>query len=216
MADTNANPFLNALFNQSSNSPLETLRNNIYTNHLFGISLRIPGRWYVVSAEKFNNQGRKQTLNDGFEDMKMELFEMIGSPILTITKHDPDNTIFDGIVSPTINFNMDVKEGEYKEMSLYAFANELDVESGACALKNFKILNKGTPFKINDFDCIQFDTEYLFEHEELSEGVNVEMSVLNIDYKDFFLDITMTQCSAQNQIADKTFHNFVKGIRLDI
>ncbi|MBQ0769100.1 MAG: hypothetical protein KBT58_07390, partial [Bizionia sp.] len=183
MADTNANPFLNALFNQSSPTPLETLENNVYTNHLFGISLQIPEGWYVVSAEKFNIQGRKQTLNDGFEDMKMELFEMIGSPILTITKHDPDNTIFDGIVSPTINFNMDVKEVEYKDMSLFAFANALDVEDEVCALKDFKILKKGPLFKISDFDCIQFDTEYLFEHEELSDAVKVEMSVLNIDYK---------------------------------
>ena len=216
MANTNANPFLNALFNESSSMPLETFKNNVYTNHLFGISMQIPKGWYVVSSDKFNIQGRKQTLNDGFEDMKMELFELIGSPILTITKHDPDNTIFEGIVSPTINFNMDVKEGEYKHMSLFTYANELDVQGEACALKDFKILKKGSLFKICDFDCIQFDTEYLFEHEELSNAVKVEMSVLNIDYKDYFLDITLTQCQAQNQTAVKEFMTFVETIQLDV
>ncbi len=215
MANSNANTFLNTLINSSVDFPIETVDNGIYKNHLFGISFKIPEGWSVVSSETFNGERQKQTLSEGFEDLKSELFEILGSPILIISKLDPENPLYDGIVSPTINFNMDIKEGEYKGMSLLDYANELDVDEEDCALKAFRILNKGDIFRNNGFDCIQFDTEYLFEHLDISDGVMVEMSVLNIDYKDFFIDITMTQCKAQNQMAVNDFNEFVKSIALD-
>ena len=42
----------------------------------------------------------------------------------------------------------------------------------------------------------------------------VEMKVLNIDYEDYFLDFSMTQCKNQGQIADNEFTGFMNSIKL--
>ena len=43
------------------------------------------------------------------------------------------------IVSPTINFSVDLKLGEYSDISLFDYANRLDIPGDQCLLKNFKI-----------------------------------------------------------------------------
>jgi len=209
------NNFLQDLFNKSTELPIVTLDNNKYTNHLLGISFDIPKNWNIVSIQKFNEEGRKQTFNDPYEELKPDVFELFDSPIIVFTKLDPNNDKYDGIISPTINFSIITKEIGYEVMSLFDYANEIDIPENKNLLKMFRINKKGNIYDKNGFDYIQFDTEYLFEHPELKNGVMVEFSILNIDFKDFFLDFSMTQCKVQNQNAEKEFKSFVGSIELN-
>ncbi|WP_425077853.1 hypothetical protein [Psychroserpens sp. S379A] len=208
------NDFLQDLFNKSTDHPIVTIDNNKYTNHLLGISFYIPKNWNIVSIQKFNKEARKQIFNDPYEGLKPDVFELFDSPIIVMTKLDSNDDKYDGIVSPTINFSIIAKENEYKEMSLYDYANEIDIDENKKLLKRFSIIKKGRIFQKNGFDYIKFDTEYLFEHPELENGIMVEFSILNIDFKDFFLDFSMTQCKIQNQNAEKEFRSFIESIKL--
>ncbi|NQY30628.1 MAG: hypothetical protein HRT69_14295 [Flavobacteriaceae bacterium] len=216
MSELEKNNFLNDLFNKSAELPIVTIKNNVYTNHLLGISFEIPENWYIVSIQRFQQEGRKQKFNNQYENIKHELIELFDSPIIVLTKLDIDNDEYDGLVSPTINFSVDLKENEYEEMKLFEYANEIDIEEDECLLKKFKINKKGDVFEKDNSEFILFDSEYLFEHDELEEAVMVEFSVLNADYNDFFLDFSMTQCKLQGQDTEEEFNSFINSIKLNI
>ena len=216
MNQSKQNKFLNDLFNKSTDLPIISIDKNRYTNNLLGLSFEIPKGWNIVSTEDFTAGFNKQIFDSEFEEIKYELIEFFESPILVLTKLDINDNEFNGIVSPTINFSVDLKLGEYSDISLFDYANRLDIPGDQCLLKNFKIVNKGEIFKKEEFQLIKFDSEYLFEHEELEKSVMVELSVLNVDHNDFFLDFSMTQCKHQNQSADEEFSLFIDSLKLNI
>ena len=82
-------------------------------------------------------------------------------------------------------------------------------------LKRFKVLKYGSVNEKNGYKFIMHETEYLLEHKELKEPVMVELNILNIDYGDFFLDFSMSQCKAQNETADDEFRQVLDSIKLN-
>lgn len=208
------NKFLNNLINSSYDENIVEVIDNIYHNKLFDISFEIPQSWHIVQLEKFNELAKKQKFKDSVEFLKEYLYSSIGFPCCVITKYDPDSDLYDGIVSPTINFSISPKENEKPNISLRDYALLLDINEGESILNNFKILEKGDVFQHGGYSHIYMETEYLFEHPELDPPVMVEMTVLNIEYEDFFLDFSMTQCKSQGEIADNEFKLFFNSIIL--
>lgn len=214
MEDFNQNSFFKYLFNKSQEVQISEVKDNKYINNLFEITFDIPNNWHVVSMATFNEVAAQQTIKRSFEVFKSEILDTIGYPSCFLTKHDPNSTEHDGVISPTINFSIISKDKDYLNMSLSQYANLLDQDEEETMLTDFKIVTKGEVYERDGYDYIQFDTEYLFEHPDLDQGVKVEMSVLNIDYYDFYLDFSMTQCEVQGEIAENEFKTFVNSIKL--
>ena len=111
---------------------------------------------------------------------------------------------------------MEAKTGDLNNITLQEYAEKLAYQCDAeyPMLKNFKILNRGEIFTQSYHNFILYNTEYLFEHPDLVNGIMVELNVLNIELEDFFLDFSMTHCKAQNEIETEVFNNFVKSIHI--
>ncbi|BDS11061.1 hypothetical protein [Aureispira anguillae] len=209
------NKYLQQLINESTENleNIVTVSNNIYHNRLFEVRFEIPKNWHLISINKYKEiiQGQKINIPD---EEKNKLIEEMAGVACYISKYSLDNDEKDGIISPVICFTIDAKDAFTKNLSLEDYIALLDNKVASSAIKGFKILEKGEPQKLNNVDSITYKTEYLFEHEELEEGVMVEMNVLNIDHGDVFLDFSMTQCKAQGEIAQNEFDSFVNSIRL--
>jgi len=208
------NKFLSNLINSPSEENFIEIVDNIYQNKLFNISFEIPQGWHVVQLEKFNEIARKQKFKDSAEFLKEYLYDSIGFPCCIITKYDPDSDLYDGIVSPTINFSISPRENEEPNISLKEYALLLDIDEDESILNNFRVLEVGDVFQHAGYNHVYVETEYLFEHPELESPVMVEMTVLNVEYGDFFLDFSMTQCKSQGEIADVEFKLFFDSIML--
>ena len=182
---------------------------------MFGISFTIPDKWFVVDSSDFkfaiDNQkfvGEYEYHRDKFDDA----FEL---PSLLTTKFNPKSDKYYGLVTPTLNFQIIAKDPDYTGMTLQEYAELIDREVfGYHLLKDFRIINRGQIYNVNGFDFIKYDTEYLFENREIEIGFKVELSILNIDYGDFILDFSMTDCKAQNQIETDNFNMIIDSIEL--
>jgi len=214
MSERNTSYFQSLLNKQIDKDIVEVIDNS-YINHLFNVSFEIPQNWNFIHLEKFNELASKQTFKYSYEDLKEFMFSSEGSTFCVATKYDPDSDEHDGIISPTINFGIISKDLDNKDISLIDYALQVDINEQYSILKDFKILNKGEVFSQNGFDHISIDTEYLFEHPELDKGIMVELTILNIDFGDFFLDFSMTQCKYQGEIANEEFNTFIKSIGLN-
>src|SRR5258708_6994431 len=198
------------------NEELVQIKDSAYCNELFGISFLIPKDWYVVSVNRFGRLFNDQILVGEYEHYKDEIFKFLDQPSLVVSKYDPNSEKYHGLVSPVIIFSIVPKEPDYKDFTLKQYASliEQQGELGYNMLKKFQVTNRGEVFKHRGFDSIMYETEYLFEHTEIDEGIMVEMFVFNIDYVDFFLDFSMTECRTQNQIAKGEFNDALNTIRL--
>ena len=81
-------------------------------------------------------------------------------------------------------------------------------------LKHFRVISRGDIYKRNGHKYIKYHLEYLFECKELDFGIMVEMSILNIEYGDFFLEFDLTDCKSQNQDETETFKMIEDSIEL--
>lgn len=143
-----------------------------------------------------------------YEQLKDIIRAFSDRPSFFATKFDPNNDQLYGLISPTINFDIIQKNLDNDtHSSLRAYADSIErVEGfGYSMLKEFKVKTKSDVWDISGFQSIKYETEYLFEHPELNSGIMVELSILNIDYGDFFLDFSMSDCKAQNNVETKVF-----------
>lgn len=208
------NEFLRRYVNSEEKGDFIEIENGRYVNRLFQLSFEIPKSWHVLKLEKFDKMARKQKLKESLDFLKDSLYNVFGHPCLVLTKYNPDSNELDGVVSPTINFSIINKDSE-PNTTLKEYALQLDLQEDESILNKFKVTNIGKEFELKGHKRIIVDTEYLFEHTELDRPVMVEMKVLNIDYNDFYLDFSMTQCKNQNQTADTEFEEFMKSIILN-
>lgn len=170
-----------------------------------------------INCNDFHNIVRQQILVGEFEHFKDELYNCIGQPSLFISKFDPSSDKYYGLVSPVLNFSIIPKYPEYEGLSLTEYADLIDKDNyfGYSMLKKFRVINKGDLFKSNGVNHVLYETEYLFEHEEMDGGIMVEMSILNIDYGDFFLDFSMTGCKTQGNTVSVELENILESITLE-
>jgi len=199
----------------NGNKDFVYIENDRYHNKLFGISFEIPRDWYILTYNDFDNAFNQQALVGEFEHFKNELYQCISQPSLLISKYSPASEEHNGIISPVVNFSIIAKEPEFRGLTLTEYADLLESENplGYNMLKNFRITNKGRLFKKDGFEVILYETEYLFEHIETDTAVMVEMYVWNIDFGDFFLDFSMTECKGRGQFAKQDFQNIIESIR---
>ena len=215
MNEKSSNEYLIKLFNPDSSDDLKPviIEKELYINRLFGISFLIPVGWNIVGYTKFEEGIKAQKLQ-GLYELRKDI--LLDEPALLITKYNLENDDMDGIVTPTINFQIIPKDPDLK-LSLLEYANSLGINpeiNPYHMLKRFKILKYGTIYEKDGYNYIMHETEYLFEHKELKNPTMVELNILNIDYGDFFLDFSMSQCKAQNEIADVEFRQVIDSIKL--
>jgi hypothetical protein len=191
------------------------LENDTYYNDLFGISFRIPKNWFVANKDQMFEAANNQNLVGEYEHYKEEL-DLYELPSFLATKYNPDSSDIYGLVSPTLNFNIIPKQPEFQGLSLKEYAELIDSTEGFGyhMLKKFQVTHRGNIYYRNGYDFIKYDTEYLFEHAEIDTGIMVELSILNIDYGDFFLDFSMTDCKHQNQVEIENFKMIERSISL--
>ncbi len=186
-----------------------------YINDLFGISFQLPKNWFIINANQIKEAANNQKLIGEYEYHKEEL-DFFQLPSILVTKYNPDSDKYYGLVTPTLNFNIISKNPDFQNLSLREYADLIECKDGFGyhMLKDFNVSKKGNVYTDKGYDFIKYDTEYLFEHEELDIGIPVELSVLNIDYGDFFLDFSMTDSKYQNQIETESFTIIEKSIEL--
>jgi hypothetical protein len=215
---SNPKSFLKNLFDDSTNKSFEIafVENGSYINRLLGISFKIPEGWNIVQIDRFDEIKRMQKLQGIYEDFKDEIYNHVGNPLLLCTKYHPDSKDHDGIVTPTINFSVITRTEENKNVSLLEYAEQLSTKSefGYEPIKNFRITNRGSICEYQKHNFIKYETEYLFEHEELPGGIKVEMDVINVELEDFFLDFSMTHAKEQGEVATKEFDEVINSIKI--
>jgi hypothetical protein len=214
-----SNSFLFNLLNniQSSTEELAFVKDGTYYNKLFEISFKIPDGWHVVNINTYNRIINDLKFQGLFEIAKEKFIEAFETPACFITKFDPESNEYDGIVSPTINFNIIPPESGSIKMTLEDHAKSLTINPEILPyhlVKEFKILNQNRIVPICGFNTIKIETEYLFEHKELKEPVMVEMDIIFIEYGEYTLDFSMTQCIKQNQTAPFEFATVLDSIVL--
>ena len=216
MTEKSSNEYLIKLLNRGHSDALKPIifENGFYINRLFGISFLIPEGQHIVGFNKFEETLRNQKLQ-GLYELRKDL--LLDEPALLITKYNIESDEMDGIVTPTINFQIIPKDLNLT-ISLQDYANSINLNPEVNPyhmLKRFKVLKYGSVNEKNGYKFIMHETEYLFEHKELKEPVMVELNILNIDYGDFFLDFSMSQCKAQNETADDEFSQVLDSIKLN-
>jgi len=107
----------------------------------------------------------------------------------------------DDIISPIIHFTINPKENEDPNITIKKYADLIDLSEDECILNNYKVVKKGDVFVHNDYNNIIYETEYLFDHPEIKKPEMVEMFFLYIEYVNFFLGFSMTQCRNRGEIA---------------
>ncbi len=217
MDNKQLNKYIENLLSEKSRGTDSFIRfeNNRYINDLFGISFQLPNSWFIINTNQIKEAASNQKLVGEYEYYKEKL-NFFDLPALIVTKYNPDSEKYNGLISPTLNFNIISKNPNFKNLSLLEYADLIESKDGFGyhMLKEFNVLTKGKVYNNNGYDFIKYDTEYLFEHEELTFGIKVELSVLNIDYGDFFLDFSMTDSKYQNQIETENFAMIEKSIEL--
>lgn len=218
MDSTKINSYLLDLFDKEPDDIPDFIdtENGLYENRLFDISFQFPESWHIVSNTNFTKCVMEQKMVGEYEHHKEKISEFFELPSFLITKYDIESDKYYGLVSPTLNFNIISKYPDYNGYDLKEYADLIDSQYGFGyhLLKNFKVVNRSDIFKIEGYNAIKYDTEYQFEHTDLEFGINVELSIINVDYGDFFLDFSFTDCKEQNQVERENLKMIIESIKL--
>ena len=109
MTEKSSNEYLIKLLNRGHSDALKPIifENGFYINRLFGISFLIPEGWHIVGFNKFEETLRNQKLQ-GLYELRKDL--LLDEPALLITKYNIESDEMDGIVTPTINIQINPKD----------------------------------------------------------------------------------------------------------
>lgn len=191
------------------------INDNIYLNKKLGIIFRKPENWGFVDIKDFGKIKSEQFIGEGLEDTTDEIWEELGEPICIATKYYKDKPDYKGIFSPTITLNITPRaELEYLGHKTFDELMEMSFNATSLILKDFQIKKRYDPYLISNCKFYEYDTEYLFEHQEISEPLLIELKVLKAEHKDFYYDFNCHQSKTQNQTAVKEFEEFKKTIKL--
>lgn len=197
--------------------PLQAVvtNDNLYLNRHLGLMFNKPDGWNFIKVKNFENLKNEQILGNGFEEIKEEVWEEIGLPIIVITKFPDNDPGTKGIFSPTITLNITPKE-ELEHYNIESFEEqiELSVYSTSLLLRDFEITKRYDPYSISGCTFYEFDTTYSFEHKDIDKPLKVELNVLKAEHNGFYYDFNMHQSSAQKQTAVQEFKHFKNSIKL--
>lgn len=197
--------------------PLQAVvtNDNLYLNRQLGLLFYKPNAWGFIKVKNFEKLRNEQILGNGFDEIRDEVWEEIGSPIIVITKYFEDKPEYRGVFSPTITLNITPKE-ELEEFQIESMEEQiaLSAQGTAMILKDYKIVKEYEPYTLSGCKFYEFDTTYLFEHIELDKPVRVELKVLKTEHNGFYYDFNMHQSTEQKQIASREFEEFKNSLRL--
>lgn len=191
------------------------INEDAYVNKKLGILFYKPKGWTFISIKDFGILKDKQILGEGLGLSKEEIWHDSDTPICIATKYDQSNPENKGFVSPIITLNISSEDEfdglEYENLEDLA---ELWLEGVSLLLKDFKVIKKYEPQYISNCRFYEYDTEYLFEHVDISKPARVELKILKTEHNGLHYSFHCHQSVEQNQIADKEFEYFKKTIKL--
>ncbi|MCG6191456.1 hypothetical protein [Maribellus maritimus] len=198
-------------------NPLQAVvtNDNVYINKKLGILFHKPDSWGFLNVKDFGKLKDEQILGNGYEEMKDEVWEDLGDPICIATKFPEDLPKYKGVFSPTITLNITPKE-ELADLECSNFKEVMEMsELGvSMILKDFKVVKRYEPYMISGSEFYEYDSEYLFEHVDISKPLKVELKTLKTEHNGFYYDFNCHQSYSQNQVADKEFAEFKESIKL--
>lgn len=186
---------------------------NLYLNRQLGILFYKPKDWGFIKVKDFKDLQNKQILGNGFEEIKDEVYDELGQPILIITKYFEDKPQYKNTFSPTITLHITPKE-EFEEFENFEEVMEMSAYGTAMILKDFEIRRRYEPYTISDCKIYEYDSTYTFEHINLEKPTKVELKVLKAEHNGFYYDFNLHQSQEQNQTAIKEFIEFKNSIKL--
>jgi hypothetical protein len=191
------------------------VNNDVYVNRKLGILFSKPAGWEFVSVRDYDQLKEKQILKEGIEEIKDDLWQVLVGPACLATKYAQDDPKYHGIFSPTIMLNV-AHRAELDELQDAPLADIIAASKEAVAgmLRDFRVVKVHEPYLIDGCGALEFDSEYTFEHAEMTKPVTVQMKSIKIEHNGFLYDFDCHQCSAQNQTAHAEFEAFRKSIRL--
>jgi len=198
-------------------SPLQAVvtNNNVYINKKLGILFHKPTKWGFISVKDFGKLKEEQIFANHFDLTKQEVFNDLEDPIVIATKYFKNNNENVGVFSPTITLNIQRKSElehlKYESFEELIYWSEMGLKE---ILKEFTVLKRHDPYTLAGSKFYEFDSEYLFEHVEISEPLKVELKTLRTEHNGLYYDFNCHQCSAQNQTADREFQQFIESIKL--
>jgi len=187
----------------------------MYLNRQLGIMFHKPGDWGFIKVKNFERLRNEQILGNGFEEIKDEVWEELGSPIIVITKYFDDKPEHKGVFSPTITLNITPKDG-VEDYGIESFEEliESSLMGTSRLLKDFKLIQQYEPYTISGCKFYEIDATYTFEHIEMKAPVKVELKALKAEHNGFYYDFNMHQSQEQNQLAAREFKQFKDSIKL--
>lgn len=188
---------------------------NLYLNRHLGLMFQKPSEWGFIRVKNFERLKNNQILGNGFEEIKDEVWEELGSPIIVITKYFEDKPEHKGDFSLTITLNITPKEG-IEEYGIESFDEliELSLIGTSRLLKEFELVKHYPPYIISGCLFYESDATYTFEHIEMNAPVKVELKALRAEHNGLYYDFSMHQSTEQNQKASLEFKQFMDSIRL--
>jgi len=188
---------------------------NLYLNRQLGIMFEKPNAWGFIKVKNFERLRNEQILGNGFEEIKDEVWEELGSPIIVITKYYDNKPEHIGVFSPTITLNITPKNG-VEEYGVESFEElmELSIIGTSRLLKDFEVVKQYKPYTISGCVFYESDATYTFEHIEMTHPVKVELKALRAEHNGFYYDFNMHQSTKEGQSAAREFEQFMDSIRL--
>ncbi|MEK6152562.1 hypothetical protein WIW50_04855 [Flavobacteriaceae bacterium 3-367] len=197
--------------------PLQAVvtNNDYYVNKKLGIILRKPSAWMFVKVKDFGKLRDKQVLGNGWDEKSEEAWEILGEQICVITKYDPDNPMYKGILSPTITLDIE-PESELGDIQLEDYGKFLNRQSelGLSFLKDARVIKSYDPYLLNGNRFYEHDYEYLLEHTELSKPLEMQAKVILTRHSGLFYEFHFHQSLEAGQPAEFEFNQFKKDIKL--
>jgi len=197
--------------------PLQSVITNedIYINKKLGILFYKPKGWGFIQVKDFGRLKNEQTLGNGWDEMKEEIWEDLGDPVCLATKYYEDSPESKGIFSPTITLHVTPKhELEVAGAESFEALTTLSEMAAAAILEDFKVIKRYPVYQVCGCNFFEYDAEYLFSHIDIKEPLKVELKVLKAEHNGFYYDFNCHQSSAQKQVAHREFEAFKKSIKL--
>lgn len=174
-----------------------------------------PSRWGFIKVKNFENLRNQQVLGNGFDEIKDQVWEELGDPIIVITKYFEEKPEHKGIFSPTITLNITPKE-ELKDLDFESFEEQIELSAigTSMILVDFEIIKERESYFISGIKFFDYNATYSFGHIEIEKPLKVELKVLKAEHNGFYYDFNMHQSSEQNQLAGVEFQRFKNSIKL--
>lgn len=190
---------------------------HVYVNKKLGVLFHIPRDWGFIAVTDFGKLKDAQIIGEGIDETAEEIWADLGDPICVATKYHKtwDKPETHGVFSPTITLNITPKT-ELEYLGHETFEELMaDIEYAMpLILKDHRIIKRYEPYFISGVKFYEHDAEYMFEHEDLTEPLKVELKSLHAEHNGFYYDFNCHQSKTQNQLAGKEFEEFRRTIKL--